>query len=98
MARKSGTDITVNDLHLKASVMAIKTKKNRLGTSTASIPKVKTCKGIAVSDYEKEIREIAKLLNRYKDLLDKDLNDADTSREYFALIDKEISNTLKKIR
>ena len=92
------TPISMNDLSLKMSLDSIKKKNNELKTSTSKVPKIKTCQGIMVSEYESTIREISKLLVEYKKLLAKDLEDADTTREFFLQVDRDIKAAFNRIK
>ena len=92
------TPISMNDFSLKLSLDSIKKKNNQLKTSTSKVPKIKTCRGIMVSEYESTIREISKLLTEYKKLLTKDLEDADTTREFFLQVDRDIKAAFNRIK
>ena len=98
MAKGAWKPIQINDLILSNNIGGIRTAKNALDTSVSKVPKVSSCKGIKVSDYEAKVREISKLLDLYKKLLEKDLNDTKGLKDRFVAVDIEIGKMLRRTK
>ena len=78
-------------------VGAIKTNKDAIDISVSSIKDPSKSKGIMVTEYIKRIRSISDLLNKYKQLLDKDISDINMSKEKIQEMDKQMENLSKSI-
>ena len=78
-------------------VGAIKTNKDAIDISVSSIKDPSKSKGIMVTEYIKRIRNISDILNKYKQLLDKDISDINMSKDKIKEMDKQIENLSKSI-
>lgn len=78
-------------------VGAIKTNKDAIDISVSSIKDPSKSKGIMVTEYIKRIRNISDLLNKYKQLLDKDISDINMSKDKIKEMDKQMENLSKSI-
>lgn len=76
---------------------SIKTKKNAIDISVSSVKDSSKCKGIMVSEYIKRIRDISSLLNKYKQLLEKDIADINISKDKIREMDKQMEELSKGI-
>lgn len=76
---------------------SIKTSKDAIDISVSSIKNPSKSKGIMVSEYIKRIKEISSLLNKYKELLDKDIADINISKDKIREMDKQMENLSKSI-
>lgn len=91
-----GTPISINEIMTITLLNNIDNAKKQLKTSTKSIPSVSTCKGIILTEYEKRAREISALLDLYKQLLDKDLNETRRATGNLIKVDTEIAQQIFK--
>lgn len=78
-------------------VGAIKTNKDAIDISVSYIKDPSKSKGIMVTEYIKRIRNISDLLNKYKQLLDKDISDINMSKDKIKEMDKQMENLSKSI-
>lgn len=78
-------------------VGSIKTNKDAINISVSSVKDPSKSKGIMVSEYIKRIKDISDLLNRYKQLLDKDISDINASKEKIQEMDKDMENLSKGV-
>lgn len=76
---------------------SIKTSKDAIDISVSSVKNPSKSKGIMVSEYIKRIKEISSLLNKYKELLDKDIADINISKDKIREMDKQMENLSKSI-
>lgn len=76
---------------------SIKTSKDAIDISVSSVKNPSKSKGIMVFEYIKRIKEISSLLNKYKELLDKDIADINISKDKFREMDKQMENLSKSI-
>ena len=96
MSPRGFSPIQINELTLITNLGMVRAAKNALNTSVSKVPKVSSCKGIKVSEYEAKVREISKLLDSYKNLLEKDLNDTKCLKDRFVAADAEASRMIKR--
>ena len=75
---------------LSELIESIKKNKTALDTSVASIKQPPQSKGIMVSTYVDKIHEISKLLDKYKELLEKDLTDFIAAKQKLEEMDQEM--------
>lgn len=78
-------------------ISSIKTKKDAIDVSVSSINDPSKCVGIMVFKYIERIKSISNLLDKYKQLLDKDITDITDSKEKIQQMDKEMENLSKNI-
>lgn len=78
-------------------ISSIKTSKDAIDISVSSVKDPSKSKGIMVSEYIKRIRNISSLLDKYKQLLDKDISDIKESEEKIQQMDREMENLSKSI-
>lgn len=78
-------------------IEAIKTNKEAMDISVSSIEDPSKSKGIMVTEYIKRIRDISDLLNKYKQLLDKDISDINMSKDKIKEMDKQMETLSKGI-
>ena len=78
-------------------VSSIKTNKDAIDISISAINDPSKSKGIMVTEYIKRIRNISDLLNKYKQLLDKDISDINMSKEKIREMDKQMKDLSKGI-
>lgn len=71
-------------------ISSIKTSKDAIDVSVSSIKEPAKSKGIMVSEYVKRIRDISSLLDKYKQLLDKDISDINDSKEKIQEMDTQM--------
>ncbi len=74
---------------------SIKSKKDAINTSVSSVTDPSKTKGIMLSEYIKRIRDISNLLNKYKQLLDKDVEDINLSKDKIREMDKQMEKLSK---
>lgn len=78
-------------------ISSIKTKTDAIDISVSSVKDPSKCKGIMVSEYIKRIRDISSLLNKYKQLLEKDIADINISKNKIREMDKQMEELSKSI-
>lgn len=78
-------------------ISSIKTGKDAIDISVSSVKDPSKSKGIMVTEYIKRIKDISSLLDKYKQLLDKDISDINSSKEKIQEMDKEMENLSKSI-
>lgn len=71
---------------------SIKTNEKAVDISVSSVKEPAKSRGIMVSEYVKRIKDISKLLDRYKQLLDKDIIDIRISKEKILEMDAQMGN------
>ncbi|MBE5872846.1 MAG: hypothetical protein E7287_00405 [Lachnospiraceae bacterium] len=76
-------------------VKAIKTNSDAIDISVSSVKEPSKSKGIVVTEYIKRIREISQLLDKYKQLLDRDVLDIKDSKDKIQEMDKEMEKLSK---
>ncbi len=89
-------NIALNEILLNGAISGIQKANNSLNTSTSKMPKVSTCSGIKVSDYEAKCREIAKLLESYKKLLVRDVKELEKLKTNLSEADKKAARDIFK--
>lgn len=90
-------EIKANLDDIDTLIGSIKTKKDAIDISVSSVKDPSKCKGIMLSDYIKRIRDISSLLNKYKQLLNQDIDDINLSKEKIREMDKQMENLSKSI-
>lgn len=70
---------------LEMLILSVKSKTLQIDTSTNSVPSASNCSGIVVDEYIKRIKQISGLLDKYKLLVEKDMQEV-----------SEAQNVLKK--
>ncbi len=78
-------------------ISSIKTSKDAIDISVSSVKDPSKSQGIMVSEYIKRIRNISSLLDKYKQLLDKDISDIKESEKKIQQMDREMENLSKSI-
>lgn len=78
-------------------ISSIKTNKDNIDISVSSVKEPTKSKGIMVSEYIIRIRNISNLLDKYKQLLDKDISDINNSKSKIQEMDKEMESLSKSI-
>ncbi len=78
-------------------IKAIKTDKDAIDVSVSSIKNPSRSKGIMAFEYVKRIKDISKLLDKYKQLLDKDISDINNSKQKIQEMDKKMEDLSKTI-
>lgn len=91
------TEVKANLDDIDILIGSIKTSKDAIDISVSSVKDPAKCKGIMVSEYIKRIRDISSLLNKYKQLLDKDIADINLSKDKIQEMDKQMENLSKSI-
>lgn len=76
---------------------SIRTNKDGIDISVSSINDPSKCKGIMLSKYIECIRNISDLLDKYKQLLEKDISDISNSKDKIQEMDQEMTNLSKSI-
>ena len=82
---------------IDALIGSIRTNKDAIDISVSSIKEPSQSKGIMISEYIKRIKSISGLLDKYKQLLDKDISDINTSKETIREMDKQMGSLSKSI-
>ena len=75
----------------------IKKNKEAIDISVSSIKDPSKSEGIMVTEYIKRIRDISDVLDKYKQLLDKDISDIDMSKDKIQEMDTQMENLSKSI-
>lgn len=83
-------ELKINADNLGVLVLAIKNSTKGINTSTKSINDPSNCKGIMITAYVDRIRKIGKLLESYKQLLEKDAVDVVASKNKIIEMDQNI--------
>ena len=91
------TEVKANLDDIDTLIGSMKTKKDAIDISVSSVKDPSKCKGIKLSDYIKRIRDISSLLNQYKQLLDKDIEDINISKDKIREMDKQMEDLSKSI-
>lgn len=91
------TEIKANLDDFDILIDSIKTSNDAIDISVSSVKDPSKCKGIMVSEYIKRIHDISSLLNKYKQLLDKDIADINLSKDKIREMDKQMENLSKSI-
>lgn len=91
------TEVKANLDDIDTLIGDIKTKKDAIDISVSSVKDPSKCKGIMLSDYIKRIRDISSLLNKYKQLLNQDIDDINLSKEKIREMDKQMEDLSKSI-
>lgn len=89
------TEVKANLDDIDIFIGAIKSKKDAIDISVSDVKDPSKCKGIMVSEYIKRIRDISTLLNKYKQLLDKDITDINLSKDKIREMDKQMEDLSK---
>lgn len=90
-------EIKVKIEDIDGFISSIKTSKEAIDISVSSINDPSKSKGIMVSEYVKRIRDISSLLDKYKQLLDKDITDINDTKGKIQEMDKHMENLSKSI-
>ena len=91
------SEVKANLDDIDTLIGSIKTNKDAIDISVSSVKDPSKCEGIMVSEYIKRIRDISSLLNKYKQLLDKDIADINVSKDKIREMDKQMENLSKSI-
>ena len=90
------SEIKVNQLTLNEQITQFKDKGSNLDTGISSVSKSSKCSGIMLKEYEKRIIVLRDLLNKYKQLIEKDSTDISTAVQQYEEMDKSIENNVVK--
>ena len=84
-------ELKVNVNELDHLVYGIKSAKDNINTSVASIMSPSKSSGIMISSYVERIKQISGLLDAYKQLLEKDVLDIVVSKNKITEMDQHIT-------
>lgn len=83
-------ELKIDANNLDALVLSIKMSTKGINTSTKSINDPFNCRGIMITAYVDRIKKIGKLLDSYKQLLEKDAVDVIASKNKIIEMDQKI--------
>ena len=83
-------ELKINAENIDLLVTAISYSKNNINTSTKNISNPSNCRGIMITSYVDRIKKIGKLLDSYKQLLERDAVDIVASKDKIIEMDQKI--------
>ena len=68
-------------------ILNVKSKASQIDTSTSNVPSAPNCSGLVVDEYIKRIKQISALLDKYKLLVEKDMQEVSEAQKVLAKAD-----------
>lgn len=85
-------ELKIDINNIDTLVQGIKSAETSINTSVKSINNPSKCSGIMISSYVDRIKRISALLDKYKQLLEKDAVDIIASKNKISEMDQKITN------
>lgn len=85
-------ELKIDITNIDTLVQGIKTAENSINTSVKSINNPSKCSGIMITTYVDRIKKISTLLDKYKQLLEKDAVDIVASKNKISEMDQKLTN------